>query len=89
MTERNVVQLLAGTRVPMILRAPHLPSGVSNLLVESVDLYPTVASLAGLPPPPDLDGVDLTPLFHDPNPATPPKPNVSCQRRAQLERMMK
>ena len=73
----------------MILRAPHLPSGVvSSLLVESVDLYPTVASLAGLPPPPDLDGVDLTPLFHDPNPATPPKPNVSCQRCAQLERMM-
>jgi arylsulfatase A-like enzyme len=36
---------------------------VSPALVESVDLYPTVAALAGLPPPPDLDGVDLTPLM--------------------------
>lgn len=63
----------------MILRAPHLPAGVvSDLLVESVDLYPTIAALAGLPPPPDLDGVDLTPLFTDPNPTTnPPKPNVA------------
>ena len=44
-------------------------------LVESVDLYPTIAALAGLPPPPDLDGVDLSPLFIDPNPTkNPPKP---------------
>lgn len=29
-----------GTRVPLIFRAPHLPKGVvSNLIVESVDLY--------------------------------------------------
>ena len=48
---------------------------VSNVLVESVDLYPTISSLAGLPPPGDLDGVDLSPLFHDP--ATPLKPNVA------------
>ena len=30
-----------GTRVPLIFKAPHLPKGVvSNLIVESVDLYP-------------------------------------------------
>ena len=40
--------------------------GVSSSLVESVDLYPTVASVAGLPPPPDLDGTDLTPIIRDP-----------------------
>eukprot|EP01052_Picozoa_sp_SAG31_P006796 SAG31_NODE_317_length_17813_cov_5.788585_3_plen_170_part_00 len=62
----------------MILRAPHLRAAlVSDLLVESVDLYPTVAALAGLSAPPDLDGVDLSPLFHDPNPAVPPKPNIA------------
>jgi iduronate 2-sulfatase len=66
-----------GARVPIIIRAPHMRGGVvSNLLVESVDLYPTIASLAGLPPPgDDLDGVDLSPLFHDPD--TPLKPNVA------------
>jgi hypothetical protein len=26
-----------------------------------VDVYPTVAALAGLPPPPDLDGISLVP----------------------------
>ena len=57
-----------GTRVPMIIRAPHLPTAVvSDILVESVDLYPTMAALAGLAPPPDLDGVDLSPLFTDPS----------------------
>ena len=65
-----------GARVPIIIRAPHMRGGVvSNVLVESVDLYPTISSLAGLPPPGDLDGVDLSPLFHDP--ATPLKPNVA------------
>ena len=28
---------------------------------------PTVAKLAGLPPPPDVDGYDLSPLWADPN----------------------
>ena len=44
-------------------------------IVESVDLFPTVAVLAGLPLPADVDGVDLSSLFNDPNPTTnPPKP---------------
>lgn len=55
----------------------YLTSTKIEQIVESVDLYPTIAALAGLPPPPDIDGVDLSPLFHDPNPATPPKPNVA------------
>jgi hypothetical protein len=37
-----------------------------------------MAALAGLAPPPDVDGVDLSPLFQDPNPTSkPPKPNVA------------
>jgi iduronate 2-sulfatase len=52
-----------GTRVPIVISSPaHAGGVVSNELVESVDLYPTIASLAGLPTPSDLDGVDLSPL---------------------------
>ena len=42
-----------GVRVPLIIRAPWVASGhaVSDALVEAVDLYPTFAELAGLPPP--------------------------------------
>jgi hypothetical protein len=40
------------------LQAANQSAGIAvEGLVESVDLYPTIASLAGLPPPPDLDGV--------------------------------
>lgn len=40
--------------------------GFSASLVESVDLYPTVAMAAGLARPGDVDGVDLSPLFANP-----------------------
>jgi len=56
-----------GTRVPLIIRAAGQTSGVrSNVLVESVDIYPTVANLAGLGNPSDVDGVDLSPLWKQP-----------------------
>ena len=35
--------------------------------MESVDIYPTLAALAGLAPPPAIDGTDLTPLWEAPN----------------------
>ena len=35
-------------------------------VVESVDIYPTLAALAGLPQPPDVDGNDLSALLKDP-----------------------
>ena len=52
------------TRVPFIISSPDFSPGTSDALVELVDLYPTVASVAGLPPPSNLDGVDLSPLFN-------------------------
>jgi len=56
------------TRVPLIIRAPGQEHTVrTNALVESVDIYPTVASLAGLAPPADLDGDDLSSLWSSPN----------------------
>jgi len=52
------------TRVPLLIRAAGQTQRRDiEALVESVDLYPTLAALAGLPPPPDLDGTDLTPLM--------------------------
>ena len=38
----------------------------SRRIVEFVDIYPTLASLAGIDSPSDLDGRDLTPLLRDP-----------------------
>ena len=46
-----------------MIHVPGLPSSVSSVLVESLDLYPTLSAVAGLGMPPDIDGVDLTPLL--------------------------
>ena len=55
----------AVTRIPMIWRWPgRVEAGhVSDCLVESVDLAPTVCSLTGIEAMPTADGVDLTPLM--------------------------
>lgn len=55
------------SRSPLIIRGPGVPEGVeTNALVEFVDIYPTVAALAGLTPPGDLEGINLQPLLHEP-----------------------
>jgi arylsulfatase A-like enzyme len=55
------------SRSPLILRGPGVPSGSeTNALVEFVDIYPTVAELAGLASPVGLEGISLEPLLHDP-----------------------
>jgi iduronate 2-sulfatase len=43
-------------RIPLIVRAPGIEPGVAHGLVESVDLYPTLVELAGLPRPAHLQG---------------------------------
>jgi iduronate 2-sulfatase len=57
------------TRVPLIIRTPKLrnPGARCDSLVELVDLYPTLASLAALPIPDGLDGQSLVPMLEDPN----------------------
>ncbi len=57
------------THIPLLIRAPGVtrPGATSNALVESTDLFPTLAALAGIEPGAELaaqwDGTDLTPLL--------------------------
>ena len=58
------------TRVPLIIVAPGAEAGgVSSRAVSLIDVYPTVAELASLEPPKDLDGESLVPLLRDPSAA--------------------
>lgn len=65
---KNTV-LEPSARVPMIVYAPDLGSGGrrSERLVELVDLYPTLAELAGLDPPRGLEGRSFRALLEDPD----------------------
>lgn len=55
-------------RAPLIFRAPGLnpTSSDCDAIVEFVDIYPTLADLAGLQPPSDLEGLSLRPLLTNP-----------------------
>jgi iduronate 2-sulfatase len=59
-------------RSPMMIRTPGLrqPGAASSALVETVDLFPTLADLCGLPAPADLDGRSLRPQLTDPTAPT-------------------
>ena len=60
------------TRIPLLIVAPGVtrPGSHSAALVETVDLYPTLLELAGLPAPDVLQGLDgrsLVPVLRDPS----------------------
>jgi uncharacterized sulfatase len=56
--------------VPMVIAVPGKTAGkTSTRIVELVDLYPTLADLAGVAPPAKLDGVSLRPLIENPEAA--------------------
>lgn len=58
------------TRLPLLFAGPGIGAGkATRQLAETVDIYPTLAGLAGLrrpSGPQPIDGVDLTPVLHDP-----------------------
>lgn len=59
-------------RIPLIIVAPDVanPGTTSQQLAESVDVYPTLAELAGLPAPTgpqQIDGKSLVPVLRDPD----------------------
>lgn len=56
------------SRSALMIRTPGMPSpGVSAAgLVETLDLYPTLADYAGLEAPADLTGLSLRPMLEDP-----------------------
>ena len=55
-------------RVPLLMHVPWLPEGSrgarTQQIAELVDVFPTLAALAGLPPSAGTEGTDLSPLFH-------------------------
>ena len=57
-----------GLRVPFIVRAPgRVPAGTtSDLVCANLDLFPTIAQLAGAAIPDDrvIDGIDVADIFH-------------------------
>ncbi len=59
------------TRIPLIIAAPGFttPKTVTSQLASSVDLFPTLAELAGLPAPLEpqrIDGLSLVPVLKNP-----------------------
>jgi iduronate 2-sulfatase len=57
-----------GTRVPLIISAPGMKGNGQSCsrIVESLDIYPTLVELAGLPAQKENEGVSLLPLLNDP-----------------------
>jgi N-acetylglucosamine-6-sulfatase len=56
-----------GERVPLIIRGPGFPAGVTrDQLVANIDLAPTIAALTGATPSRVMDGIPLLPLAQNP-----------------------
>lgn len=59
-------------RVPLIVRGPGIPQGVTRqALVANIDLAPSILDLAGATPLRVMDGQSFVPLLHSSKPAQP------------------
>ena len=60
-----------GTRVPLVICDPRVTDHgkVCPRVVQSIDIYPTLVALCGLPTVANLDGVSLAPLVANPHAA--------------------
>jgi arylsulfatase A-like enzyme len=61
-----------GTRVPLMMDVPGAKGNGQSCLrmVESLDIYPTLVELCGLPTPDGIEGVSLVPFLNDPQKAS-------------------
>lgn len=66
---RKMTLFEESARAALVMAAPDLPSrgAVCRRLVEFVDIYPTLAELCGLKPPPNLEGLSMVPLLERPS----------------------
>lgn len=78
------------TRAPLILLAPGMKAvgKKTNALVEFVDIYPTLADLAGLPLPESLEGTSLAPLLDNPDRTWKPAALSQYPRTVKSRRLM-
>ena len=69
-----------GVRVPLIVAGPRVvePGSETDALASAVDLFPTVAEIAGLEPG-DVDGLSWLPVLRDPH-SVLPRPYVYSER---------
>jgi arylsulfatase A-like enzyme len=58
-----------GTRVPLLISMPGAKGNGQSCfrMVESLDIYPTLVELCGLPKPAGLEGTSLVPLLNKPD----------------------
>jgi arylsulfatase A-like enzyme len=57
-----------GLRVPFIMAGPGISKGgTSQRVVQSLDIFPTLAELCALPPPEGIEGRSLVPLLRSPS----------------------
>jgi hypothetical protein len=63
------IVLERGVHCPLIIRTPGMkfPGRGTDGIVESIDIYPTLARLCGLTPPPTVNGTSLVAMLNNPD----------------------
>lgn len=72
-------------KTPMLIRYPKMnePGMISDAIVETIDIFPTLTDLTGLDSPPELEGFSLRDQLEDPNSITN-KPAYAHWTRGQV-----